>query len=142
MSLMKDLTNFDKVYEFCMAFGDPYDLPLDHNTVPDLERVTNIMLEEFEEIDAAIEPIMRLMKRNIAVGPHLKAALLKELVDGLYTIYFFAATFGLNVDVAYNRVHKSNLTKLGEDGKPIRREDGKVLKGPNYQPPNLKDLIE
>jgi predicted HAD superfamily Cof-like phosphohydrolase len=41
-----------------------------------------------------------------------------------------------------DRVHKSNMSKLGEDGKPLYRADGKVLKGPNYQPPNLKDLIE
>jgi predicted HAD superfamily Cof-like phosphohydrolase len=42
---------------------------------------------------------------------------------------------------ALDRVHESNLSKLGEDGKPIYREDGKVLKGPNYQPPNLTDLV-
>jgi len=40
-----------------------------------------------------------------------------------------------------NRVHVSNMSKLGPDGKPIRREDGKVLKGPNYQPPTLTDLV-
>lgn len=42
---------------------------------------------------------------------------------------------------AFNRVHLSNMSKLGEDGKPIRREDGKTLKGPNYKPPILEDLI-
>ena len=42
---------------------------------------------------------------------------------------------------AFTRVHLSNMSKLGEDGKPIRREDGKVLKGPNYAPPVLEDLI-
>lgn len=42
---------------------------------------------------------------------------------------------------AYRRVHESNMSKLGEDGKPIRREDGKVLKGPNYAPPVLDDLV-
>lgn len=42
---------------------------------------------------------------------------------------------------AFSRVHKSNMSKLGDDGKPIKREDGKVLKGPNYQPPNLSDLV-
>lgn len=42
---------------------------------------------------------------------------------------------------AFTRVHRSNMSKLGEDGKPIRREDGKVLKGPNYAPPILEDLV-
>lgn len=43
--------------------------------------------------------------------------------------------------VAFIRVHQSNMSKLGEDGKPIRREDGKVQKGPNYKPPELQDLV-
>ena len=46
-----------------------------------------------------------------------------------------------DLEEAMNRVHKSNMSKLGLDGTPIRRRDGKVLKGPNYDPPNLKDLI-
>ena len=48
---------------------------------------------------------------------------------------------GWFLDEALNRVHESNMSKLGEDGKPIYREDGKVLKGPHYKPPNLTDLI-
>lgn len=44
-------------------------------------------------------------------------------------------------DEAFRRVHASNMSKLGPDGKPLRREDGKVLKGPNYMPPVLKDLV-
>ena len=43
---------------------------------------------------------------------------------------------------AFRRVHLSNMSKLGDDGFPIRREDGKILKGPNYVEPNLKDLVE
>lgn len=43
---------------------------------------------------------------------------------------------------AFRRVHISNMSKLGEDGRPIRREDGKVLKGPNYLPPDLKDMVD
>lgn len=45
------------------------------------------------------------------------------------------------LDEALNRVHASNMSKLGDDGKPVRREDGKVMKGPNYKPPVLDDLI-
>ena len=47
-----------------------------------------------------------------------------------------------NLDEALNRVHESNMSKLDDDGKPIYREkDGKVLKGPNYKPPTLEDLV-
>lgn len=45
------------------------------------------------------------------------------------------------LEEAFARVHKSNMTKLGEDGKPIRRPDGKILKGPNYAAPDLSDLV-
>jgi len=44
-------------------------------------------------------------------------------------------------DEAFKRVHASNMSKLGEDGKPLRRADGKILKGPNYKPPVLADLV-
>ena len=50
--------------------------------------------------------------------------------------------FGPNVlKTAFERVHQSNLSKLGKDGKPVRRKDGKILKGPNYLPPDLSDLV-
>ena len=48
---------------------------------------------------------------------------------------------GWDLDEALHRVHKSNMSKLDEYGKPILREDGKVLKGPMYAPPNLEDLV-
>tara|TARA_R100001530_G_C4296395_1_gene149349 strand:+ start:862 stop:1011 length:150 start_codon:yes stop_codon:yes gene_type:complete len=48
---------------------------------------------------------------------------------------------GWDLDETMKRVHQSNMSKLGEDDKPIYREDGKVLKGPNYKPPTLTDLI-
>ena len=66
---------------------------------------------------------------------------LKELADLVYVCYQFAASQEWDLDEAMHRVHKSNMSKLGEDGKPLYRVDGKVMKGPNYQPPNLKDLI-
>ncbi len=48
---------------------------------------------------------------------------------------------GWDLDKAMDLVHESNMSKLDEDGNPIYREDGKVLKGPNYKPPNLEDLV-
>ena len=65
---------------------------------------------------------------------------LKELADLVYVCFQMAASQEWDLDEAMRRVHRSNMSKLGEDGKPIYRADGKVLKGPAYAPPNLKDL--
>ena len=66
---------------------------------------------------------------------------LKELADLVYVCYQYAENMGWDLDEAMYRVHESNMSKLDEKGKPIYREDGKVLKGPNYKPPNLQDLV-
>ena len=66
---------------------------------------------------------------------------LKELADLVYVCYQYAASQEWDLDEALHRVHDSNMSKLGNDGKPIYRPDGKVLKGPNYKPPYLDDLI-
>ena len=66
---------------------------------------------------------------------------LKELADLVYVCYQYASNFGWDLDEAMHRVHESNMSKLDEYGNPILREDGKVLKGPNYQPPDLSDLV-
>ena len=70
-----------------------------------------------------------------------KTDALKELADLVYVCYQYAENIGWDLDEALDRVHRSNLSKLDDDNKPIYREDGKVLKGPNYKPPNLKDLV-
>ena len=67
---------------------------------------------------------------------------LKELSDLVFVCYQFAAAYGLDLDAAMERVFESNMSKLGDDGKPIYREDGKVLKGPNYKKPQLDDLVQ
>ena len=66
---------------------------------------------------------------------------LKELADLVYVCYQYAENMEWDLDEAMRRVHRSNMSKLGLDGKPIRRSDGKVLKGPNYAPPTLNDLV-
>jgi len=66
---------------------------------------------------------------------------LKELADLVFVCYQMAASQEWDLDEAMRRVYASNMSKLGEDGKPIYREDGKVLKGPNYKPPTLTDLV-
>jgi predicted HAD superfamily Cof-like phosphohydrolase len=66
---------------------------------------------------------------------------LKELADLVFVCYQMAASQEWDLDEAMRRVYNSNMSKLGEDGKPIYRADGKVLKGPNYKPPTLTDLV-
>ena len=74
-------------------------------------------------------------------NPINKANILKELADLVYVCYQYAANLGWDLDEAMYRVHESNMSKLDDNGKPIYRDDGKVLKGPNYAPPNLNDLV-
>ena len=74
-------------------------------------------------------------------NPSRREELVKELSDLVFVCYQFAATYGIDLDAAMDRVFESNLSKLDEQGKPIYREDGKVLKGPNYVPPNLADCL-
>ena len=66
---------------------------------------------------------------------------LKELADLVYVCFQYAENMEWDLEEALHRVHRSNMSKLGLDGKPIRRSDGKVLKGPNYAPPSLTDLV-
>ena len=66
---------------------------------------------------------------------------LKELADLVYVCFQYAENMEWDLEEAMFRVHNSNMSKLGLDGKPIRRADGKVLKGPKYQPPNLTNLV-
>jgi len=65
---------------------------------------------------------------------------LKELADLVFVCYQYAAARGWNLDAAMHRVFHSNMSKL-VDGKPLRRDDGKIMKGPNYEPPILEDLL-
>jgi NTP pyrophosphatase (non-canonical NTP hydrolase) len=94
----------------------------------------NLIVEEFKEF---LEADGELWRDSFGV----KSDCLKELADLVYVCYQYAENMGWNLDEALHRVHESNMSKLDEDGKPIYREDGKVLKGPNYAPPTLTDLI-
>ena len=94
----------------------------------------NLIVEEFKEFLEA-EGFLFMHGKN-----HQEHAL-KELADLVYVCYQYAENMGWFLDEALHRVHQSNLSKLDEDGEPILREDGKVLKGPNYAPPELTDLF-
>ena len=92
-----------------------------------ISRQLRLISEEFREF-------------NDATDHEPDANQLKELADLVYVCFQYAVARGWELDEALDRVHESNLSKL-VDGKPLRREDGKVLKGPNYQPPYVEDLV-
>tara|TARA_B100001173_G_scaffold26939_1_gene21199 strand:- start:15594 stop:15893 length:300 start_codon:yes stop_codon:yes gene_type:complete len=70
-----------------------------------------------------------------------REACLKELADLVYVAYQYAATAGWDLDKALTRVHESNLSKLDDNLRPIKRDDGKILKSSNYKKPTLIDLV-
>ena len=94
----------------------------------------NLIVEEFKEFLEA----EGMLFRN---SQSLHEDAIKELSDLVYVCYQYAANMGWDLDEALRRVHQSNMSKLDEDGKPTYREDGKVLKSANYQPPTLSDLV-
>ena len=110
-----------------------------YNLKNDRSRMTrscqkDLIVEEFKEFLEA-EGMLFMHGQN-----HQENSL-KELADLVYVCYQYAENMGWFLDEALNRVHLSNMSKLDEDDKPIYREDGKVLKGPNYKPPDLSDLF-
>jgi predicted HAD superfamily Cof-like phosphohydrolase len=62
--------------------------------------------------------------------------------DLLYVVYGGAVTNGIDIDEVFKEVHRSNMSKLGADGTPIFRDDGKVLKGPNFSPPDIEQCFD
>ena len=114
-------------------FRRTYDLKSSHDR-PTRAYQKNLIIEEFKEFLEA-EGFLFMH------GANHQQECLKELADLVYVCYQYAENMHWFLDEALNRVHESNMSKLGEDGKPIYREDGKVLKGPGYKPPDLSDLI-
>lgn len=136
---MKNLNREDTVALFHKAMGQAID-----ETKPDsklLELRYNLLIEEVKELGEEVAYAMAESHFKRGIPNKIKERMLKELADVQYVLSGFAVALGLPLEIAFNRVHKSNMSKLGEDGKPIFRDDGKVLKGPNYAPPNLEDLI-
>jgi len=123
------MTNFEKVGLFMKTFGQEVKTKsiLSTNKINELR--INLINEELEELKEAI-------KNND----------LKETVDALtdilYVTYGAGHAFGVNLDECFDEVQKSNMSKLGEDGKPIYNEAGKVMKGPNYFKPDLSKFLK
>ena len=134
-TLRSTSVHYDAVKAFTEAMGQPVGADIEDEANSDLmylrqELITEEANELYDELPYYND------------GRLDKAALTKELADILYVTYGFAVTFDLPIDEVFERVHRSNMSKLGDDGKPIYREDGKVMKGPNYQPPKLDGLFE
>lgn len=122
-------TNFELAGDFMHAFGQEV---LTEPTCPSPELAKlrlELIREEVEELNVGIEG-MDIVE------------IADALTDILYVVYGAGHAFGIDLDECYHEVHRSNMSKLGEDGKPIYRDDGKVLKGPNYFHPNLKDILD
>ena len=122
-------TNFELAGDFMNAFGQEV---LTEPTCPSPELAKlrlELIREEVEELNVGIEG-MDIVE------------IADALTDILYVVYGAGHAFGIDLDECYREVHRSNMSKLGEDGKPIYRDDGKVLKGPNYFHPNLKDILD
>jgi predicted HAD superfamily Cof-like phosphohydrolase len=91
---------------------------------------------------------LRLALIEEEVGELRQAAVVGDLVgvadalaDIVYVAYGSAHVYGIDLDAVLDEVHSSNMTKLGADGRPVRRADGKVLKGPDYRPPDVKSVL-
>lgn len=88
----------------------------------------NLILEELAELNEAFDT------QNIV-------EIADAITDIIYVTAQQGAKMGLPIDALLREVQRSNLSKLGDDGKPIRREDGKVLKGPNFSEPNISGIL-
>lgn len=127
--MMKQVSNFDKVGEFMEAFGQEVK---DAPEIPPLEVVDL----RYELIAEELEEFSRAVAKNDLTG------VADALTDLLYVVYGAGHAFGIDLDLTFNIVHDSNMSKLGPDGKPIYRDDGKVMKGPNYVPPDLSIIFK
>ena len=130
------MTPLEMVTEFATAMGQPVGVTLNEKL---LRMRGKLIAEEAAEVNEALE----FLDEELDNGAYLtasKADVAKELADLIYVTYGLAATFGIDIDEALRRTHASNMSKLGPDGKPTYREDGKVLKPLTYRKPDMKGL--
>lgn len=124
-----NITNFERVKQFMNTFGQEVkSSPEFPDLVIQMLRV-ELIKEELQELQEAIHA-----KDIVEVAD--------ALTDLLYVVYGAGAAFGIDLDACFEEVHESNMSKLMPDGTVKRREDGKVLKGPNFFEPNLKKVLD
>tara|TARA_R100001443_G_scaffold102087_1_gene110158 strand:- start:22488 stop:22892 length:405 start_codon:yes stop_codon:yes gene_type:complete len=123
-----DVSNFELVGDFMEAFGQKVELD---PTWPDFdtrELRLELIAEELDEL-------------SDAVADRDMIQIADALTDLLYVVYGAGHAFGIDLDECFQEVHSSNMSKLGPDGRPIYREDGKVLKGPKFFEPDLENIL-
>ena len=122
------MSNFEKVKNFMTTYGQEVK---ESASFPD-ENIIKLRLklikEELEELEQALND-----KNLLEVAD--------ALTDLLYVTYGAGHSFGIDLDACFEEVQRSNMSKLDENGKPIFNEYGKVMKGPNFSKPNLKQYI-
>tara|TARA_B100000575_G_scaffold192075_1_gene154998 strand:- start:495 stop:866 length:372 start_codon:yes stop_codon:yes gene_type:complete len=122
------MSNFESVRKFMETFGQEVKKKAEFPN----EKITSLrydlIKEELEELEDAID------KKDIK-------EVADALTDILYVTYGAGHAFGINLDKCFAEVQSSNMSKLGQDGKPIYNEKGKVLKGPNYFKPDLNKFV-
>lgn len=122
------MTNYEMVREFHKAFGLTVNKNPIYPSQKDINLRWKLLNEEFDEV------AYEFSEEGSLEG------LAKELADLLYVVYGTGITYGFDMDRIFAEVHRSNMSKLTEDGKVLRREDGKVLKGRRYTPANLRTI--
>ena len=122
------MSNFNKVGTFMKTFGQEVKTKPSFSSDKINKLRIDLIKEELEELQEA-------MKNNDL----LEVA--DALTDILYVTYGAGQAFGIDLDKCFTEVQRSNMSKLGEDGKPIYNESGKVMKGPKYFKPNLEKYI-
>ena len=123
------MSNFESVGQFMKTFGQ------DVKTKPEIPaaEITNLRLELIAE---ELNELYDAMEEKDIVG------IADALTDILYVTYGAGHAFGIDLDKCFTEVQRSNMSKLGADGKPIYRDDGKVMKGPDYSEPDLKSILQ
>ena len=122
------MTNFNKVGVFMKTFGQEIKNKPSFSTEKINQLRVSLIQEELDEL-----------KEAMANNNLLEVA--DALTDLLYVTYGAGHAFGIDLDKCFNEVQNSNMSKLGEDGKPIYNELGKVMKGPNYFKPDLTKFV-
>ena len=123
------MTNFSDVKKFMETFGQEVKKKAGFPSDKIVKLRYDLIKEELDEFEEAIK------SKNLT-------EVADSLTDILYVTYGAGIAFGIDLDKCFNEVQRSNMSKLGEDRKPIYNEHGKVMKGPKYFEPNLKKFIE
>lgn len=115
-----------------LAINEPYGIDL-------LRLRQRLLREEMDELDVEINTLVEELEKNGETSTAARARMMKELSDLQYVLSGMVVAFGIPMQEVFHRTHQSNMSKL-VNGKVLKREDGKFLKGPNYKPPFLEDI--